>query len=410
MNRTLIILLLMMAGMSSYTQELIIDWEPVSPREWPFINDMDYDQDSTLWTCDEYGEIFYRIKGDSLFKKFASPDIGTSEIQSISAKNANDIWIGVDDKGLYHFNGTSWVLYDSSIGLPDIKRWGKIIRDPQGGVWFLNWGAGLAYFSGTVWKFYNESNGALKYQGMDDIAYDSNGTLWAAADEYLYKFNGTSWSYTDMIVQFQEFVLITRFFPDRNGKLWIGTRKGLFVSENNVIQSRKDISGDIFIQTLAFDHRGVLWLAEFNEGLHRYTDGKKIFFPEALNVIPSQIHEIIIESNNEKIMIGTAGSSIVRVNDEAFYVSVRDEFTDSDLIKLIPNPVKDRFRLETALKIESFKLLDMNGRILFSTKGEKTGNGYFIDMDAMSFVPGMLLLESVGHDGKKYVNRIMVVE
>ena len=281
--------LVMLLGISLQAQTITVTLDNFNPKGWPFINDICYDVDSTLWSGDSNAELFARKKNETQFTKITTPNINNEEIDALLVNAPEDIWMAVSDKGIYHFDGTNWDVHDESKGLPANSDWRRIIKDNKGHIWFANNGDGIAWFNGAAWRYFNTGNSGLKSNFIDDMAVNHDGRIWAGADEWLMIFNGTSWTSRDLDKDFGFKTWINSFYLDSLNRMWITTDRGILLNENNQLVSKKNQYGSLDISCVALDKKGVLWFVETFVGVHRYANGKdSLLTPNSNQVFPTQ--------------------------------------------------------------------------------------------------------------------------
>ncbi|MEI6488882.1 MAG: two-component regulator propeller domain-containing protein [Bacteroidota bacterium] len=94
----------------------------------------------------------------------------------------NNVWLGVYDGGIGKFDGSNWVLYNSSNSpLPENKIW-SIAVDQNDVVWIGTETAGLIKFDGVNWTTYNTSNSAITNNRIDALSVDKLNNVWIASN------------------------------------------------------------------------------------------------------------------------------------------------------------------------------------------------------------------------------------
>jgi len=153
-----------------------------------------------------------------------------NQVSSIAIDQNDTKWIGTAELdvegGLVEFDGTSWIIYNTSnSGLPS-DYINTIAIDKFGTKWIgTHWG--LTEFDGTNWITYNTSNSGLPYSVVWSITIDENGTKWIGTDSGgLAEFDGTNWTTYNHSNSSLPRDYVNSVAIDENGTKWIGTGGG----------------------------------------------------------------------------------------------------------------------------------------------------------------------------------------
>lgn len=365
MKKSIVIIYLIALSQGLLSQELKINLEQIAEQNWYFVWDISYDQDSTIWAACDNGKLYYKKNSDSKFKAFSSLNTGGNELRNVLAIDSTDIWVSTDQKGIYHFNGSPWKNFTTNDGLPTNEGWRQIAKDKNGNTWVINYAdGGVARYNGSSWKIYDKSNSILGSNYLDYILVSKDGTIWIAQSEQIVRIKNNQWSEYDLEDEFGFLTWANQLYEDKNGIIWIATRKGLIAFENGDFVSKRDVSGEIEIQTVVVDNNNTIWFGELFEGLHRYHNGVKTFFGESSNDnIPTQCWKILVNSNNEKLAIGNQGANLIRINDDDFFVSNKEiELTENILFS---NPSTNFITISLDDVINQISIIDLHGRKVF---------------------------------------------
>lgn len=196
-------------------------------------------RDGTLWFADSSGLRSSRRGSEDTRSWIKHPLpaslIGRVQIAAIGIDRDGGIWIAANhayDTGwgvAARFDGRTWRVHDSlSIGSDAQSIWG-LRCDSAGNVW-IRFRQGLLQWNGTAWKSHTWSSSPLLATGIEAMAIDGRGTLWAATaapEASLLKWE-EGW----------------RALPDASGKIGTST-----------------------IRSMAFDKEGRLWMAPDQGGV-----------------------------------------------------------------------------------------------------------------------------------------------
>lgn len=346
-----------------HAQSPDVKLDKINPSGWPFVWTLTMDADSNLYAGDETGKLWIKTKGSALWIRDNSFNVGSTEIRGISVFAKNDIWVCTDSKGLVHYDGSTWTIFDKTTGLPSDDDWRKSIKDKAGNYWFSSRDIGVAKLSGINWTYYNNTNSKLKFNVVDDILQSKDGTVWVASYEQVLSFKNGVWKEYDFNGLFGYSTLsVNSMYEDPSGKLWACTTKGLFAFENNAWASKQSISDAKEVQVMAIDKKGTIWYLLYGVGLVRYTSvSKQIFEGSTTNDIPSQAWVMLVNGNNEKLLVGNQGSNMIVVNDDALSTSILDvKYED---IAVYPNPSTDYIYFKGKSIDYRFEIFNAQGQV-----------------------------------------------
>lgn len=179
---------------------------------------------------------------------------------AVCEDSTNKIWVG-------HFDGVTCLVNDRPVKsmLPGV-RVRALCADSKGNLWIGTWGNGLYKYDGSVLTNYTVASGSLPQDYIHDVFEDSRGIIWMGTGSGLVRYDGEKftllsdkvfcntyvgsikedkqgniWFHTDMCVmrydgtQFYSYdqedglasntIYLIEF--DADGRLWVGTNKGL---------------------------------------------------------------------------------------------------------------------------------------------------------------------------------------
>ncbi len=341
MKKFVFIFMMILLSLFGNTQNLDVKLDKINPAGWPFVWALSMDADSNLYAGDETGKLYRKAKGEASWTQDMTFDKGSTEIRGISVYAKDDIWVCTEGKGLARYDGLTWIEFNSSNGLKT-NEWYKSVRDKSGNTWFMSREEGVAKLSGPNFNFYNESNSKLKSSRIADIIAAKDGTVWIASYGQVLSFKNGVWKDYDINELFgYSSAFVNSLYEDASGRIWACTYKGLFVFENNSWVSMQSITGEKEIQVMTIDSKGVMWYLQYGLGLVRYTSKSKMTFEGTTsNSIPSQAWVILVNSKNEKLLIGNKGANMIVVNDDVMSTAA-SEVNYEDIITY-PNPSTDQ--------------------------------------------------------------------
>jgi streptogramin lyase len=225
-NIALLVLLVLIVSVSYSQGE---DW--VSYTHGHEVVDVATDS-NILWIATSGGLV--RIDNslqDTVFFTKSNTDLETYLINAIEIDDQHNLWVGTDGKGLYLFDGTSWVKNPFGVPLPN-NYISEIEKDNNGDIWvgcrfYLEDGSpyptphpgGLIKFDGTDWtdhsdKLFNSGKTVHK------VGIDYNGRIIIAAEELII-FDGDEWIYPNQPPLGTDFLNVTNLAVDTLGQVWL---------------------------------------------------------------------------------------------------------------------------------------------------------------------------------------------
>jgi ligand-binding sensor domain-containing protein len=219
---------------------------------------------------------------------------------SLQDRDGN-LWFGVDNEGVYRYDGKSFIQYTVKDGLNHNNVW-SICEDKIGNIW-LGTSDGVCLYDGkkftTITIAINEGsnlqlNGSVKLNnkisvtnngGLNEensvwsIIQDKLGILWFGTTDGIYKYDGKTFSFfthndgisnnTGVAINKVESIL-----EDKNGKIWFGGRltDGLFCFDGKTLNHLSPDGDNWFIPKIQ-DKSGNIWFGTRMHSIYRY-DGK----------------------------------------------------------------------------------------------------------------------------------------
>lgn len=203
-------------------------------------------------------------------------------------------------KLLTQFMVDSWT---TDQGLPNNAVLAQV-KASDGYFWLATYD-GLVRFDGMQSKVYKQANTpTLTTNSLFSIFEDSENTIWIGT-------NGQG------VVQYKEefFTVpsfntelpnktITAFTEDKQGRLWIGSRKGLVCIQNGMMIEVPEPLGKLNIYCLYTDEEGILWIGTLGAGLWKY-DGVNLRQYTRRQGLSSNSVRSVKKAKDGKLWIGT---------------------------------------------------------------------------------------------------------
>jgi ligand-binding sensor domain-containing protein len=353
-------LLLLLLASNTFAQELNVSLEKINSAGFPFVWALTMDADSNLYAGDELGALHTKKKGESTWTKNTAFNIGNTEIRGVSVFSPTDIWVSTNGKGISRFNG-SWNSFTVADGLPDDNNWRKIVKDNDGAYWVYNRNKGLAKYKNFEWSFYTNADLKLDFSSFSDMILASDGTIWVGSSYQIASYKDGIWQLHDLKKIFNKSQLsVNSFYEDKKGTIWVCTLKGLYAYENNIWVDKTAMSGPVEVQVMTIDKNETIWYQEYNVGLVRYKNGiKQTFAGSTTNKIPTQAWVMLVNSKNEKLLVGNKGANLIIVNDDALSTGTKENIVNE--LSIYPNPSQDYINISGDADNARYDIFDLYG-------------------------------------------------
>jgi len=198
-------------------------------------------------------------------------------------------------RGIWRFKDGQVSPYPLPPGAPQL-RYGKLLRDRNGGLWIGTWDAGLAHLHEGRMDVFAQPDG-LSSNSIENLFEDREGTIWIAGGNGLESFHDYAVS-TLSSKQGLSSPSVTSVLATGDGSVWIGTTDGLNRwKDGQLTVYRKRTAGgksqqklgaavrelnasglpDNTIGSLYREPQGRMWIT--GRGLAWFEDGRFVPFP-----------------------------------------------------------------------------------------------------------------------------------
>jgi ligand-binding sensor domain-containing protein/signal transduction histidine kinase len=224
-----------------------------------------------------------------------------NEILSVCGRREGGLWIG-SKGGLTRYENGKFTSYAATPGLsiPALT----VYEDRGGSVWIGTVGAGLIRLKDGTTTRYTRKDGLFN-DSIISACEDKEGNLWLGSRKGLIRFKDgvfSSCQYDGLIE-----VSIAAIYEDREGSLWLGTKfDGLhrLRTGNFTAYSKQEGLSSDNIGPILEDRSGGIWICLVGHGINLLKDGKLRIFTEKDGLSNNSINAII-EDHNGDIWIGT---------------------------------------------------------------------------------------------------------
>ncbi len=268
------------------------------PRPY-FVNVLQKDFNGDLW----FGAQVRRDDGGLYFAKdILQPEKIADETGTIAALafgTENDLWVGTSERGAYHFRGTTRLehfTFENTAGGLRSNNIFTVFVDRENVVWFGTDRGVCRYDASSPFDQNISDDKNSKF--IRTLYQTKDGRLFAGTNRGLFVFENDIWQ----TVQNFERKPIYAMAENAAGNLLIGTRDGLY-----------DLDGKQFVTEdvhAVCNFRGKTYLALFGRGIAQIAgENRTLIFS---NELPTALY-----ADNEKLWIGTANDGVFTFDGKA---------------------------------------------------------------------------------------------
>ena len=302
----------------------------------------------------------------------------SASITTIHIDNANRVWIGVKNRGVYYKDTENEAYQYADNSLLKNTTVKSILQVSENELLFSTDNNGIIrYFNGEFMK----TGGAVFEDISITALLEIDNVQYAGTSNGVFRHESKEWS----IIPGTEGYYVNSLKKDENGNLWVATETGIVRLENDgKIQFLKEEDGlpSRQISGLEFDKEGNIWLTSKRGGLVQLKNSN--FLNVSLkDGLSNQYVNIICELSDGSIAIGNDNGGIdilkdnkvfpLKLNADLSSVSIKDIIQDSNGVIWVAT-YKGLLRIEDGkeqLLTKSDGLLSNNIRSLFE---DETGN------------------------------------
>ena len=244
------------------------------------------------------------------------------EITSVIIDREGSIWLGTQAAGLHRLKPTLFRTFSVDEGLADRNVYATYV-DRRGDVLAGSWGRGFSRISlrsGTVTRY---GDTVQVPSSVNTFLEDRSGTLWIGGDAepsgLFHCVREPVMRCTTELAGRLQFREPRALHEDTDGRLWVGTRDGLFRRGATGWVQLDTISGapTQSVRAFATARDGAIWMGTDGGGVARYRDGvfTRVTTREGL---PSDVVRSLYVDADGWLWIGTEGRGLARLNPDAW--------------------------------------------------------------------------------------------
>lgn len=292
--------------------------------------------DGYLWLATSYGLARFDGKHFTIYNKGNSPAIQSNHVMAIHHSKQGVLWIGTR-AGAVRLKDGEMAPLSEIIGREFKYNIFTIGEDNRGNIWLGAEDGGVSRFETETGKLitYTDKDG-LSHNFIRSICQDSDGRLWIGTRKGLNRFDydtGTFIVYTRGDGLPGDF--IRDVFEDSDGTLWVGSYDGGGMGRWNRNKGKFEAVDpgaglpNKFVRTIYEDSSGVLWVGT-RKGLTRIKDG------EAATCLvdeqtPINLVNSILEDNEKNLWVGTETRGLYRLKDGMISSYTRSDGLDDTM-------------------------------------------------------------------------------
>lgn len=246
------------------------------------LNQVERDSLNNLWVLHWYSSKLSRFDGTN-WDTFTCPDAEVNFI-NFAVRAPNDIWLGTENAGLYHFDGsvfTQYTGFSSPYADPTVL---DVSCDQMGRVWFstvyyyeeLRPLPALICYNGTEFTVVNPGGIENYFYAVTQIAFEGQNTLWLGTQsDGLWRYDGAVWTNYTPSNSGLTHDTVNALALDPWGRIWVGSVMGVDCFNGDSWQhfdpSNSTLPTDS-VHDISFDADGIGWFATYHN-LSRWQNG-----------------------------------------------------------------------------------------------------------------------------------------
>lgn len=298
---------------------------------------------------------------DSLFS-------GWYNLRQIEIVDLNNVWINSTNRGILHWNGSTWTLYDdNNTILPSFIR--KMIFDEQTQTLWCATGFGLYKFDGTTWTEYNSTNTPMGDDIIRDLALDNNGVLYVTVTPTIgeiWRFDGTTWTNITTAATAPQ-SQITALHFDNNNVLWAGSFDGNVYKYGGIGWQTWNIASstasNVIVSSLTSDDEGNIYAGTRINAAKFDGTNWTIWTMENSGLSYKNVQDVV--TYNNKVWFATShGISALQLNT----TNTTTVISQNENINIYPNPMVNnaivRFTTTEQTEQIQIRIIGLNGQTI----------------------------------------------
>lgn len=210
------------------------------------------------------------------------PQAPNTLVRTIRQDSKGNIWLA-SAKGIFRYDGKTFTNVTDK---ESSARFLSVLEDKKGNFWFSTVGSGVYYHDGKSFKNYTGKDG-LFGNDITCIYEDKAGNIWFGSEVGASRYDGKYFRNFKMkqsqaqargdsvhVSAYLQDNDVNSIMEDKAGKLWFGTKGGVYVYDGEAFTAATNTNGKSFanVGSIIEDKKGNIWLGG-KDGLWRY-DGR----------------------------------------------------------------------------------------------------------------------------------------
>jgi len=181
------------------------------------------------------------------------------------------VWLGLEGKGIRYFNDGIWKSLENPPLITNGYSNGAV-ADPNGGVWFGTQGTGLIHIeNGEIKKHITKKDGLID-NFIGGLAFDNNGKLWVGTNKGINLIDPFTYSIDKSYTQENGLnnLYTIELTSTSDGSIWHGSYSGnLTRFKDDIITTYDSLNGLPYLNIFAlFEHSNkTIYISTYNKGL-----------------------------------------------------------------------------------------------------------------------------------------------
>lgn len=264
------------------------------------------DSDGSIWVGSDSG--LFRLKNDAVRKFTSENGLSNNSINRLYRDAQDNIWMGTEE-GVTLLSHGSFVFFDSHTGLLNDEVL-DVFEDSHHRILAATTTGVSAVTEGGISPLVTGAD--LSGQDANAVTEDHLGNIYVGTSSGLFRWDG--WHVTCLLDSFG----VTDLFTDREGRVWIGSTRGVSWWENEKLNdlSKDSLLSTAYINCITSDEQGRIWFGTGNKGCIVLDGNRSVVYGKAEGLSNQEIWTIN-RDNKGRIWIGTNGEG-------AFYFDGQD--------------------------------------------------------------------------------------
>jgi signal transduction histidine kinase/ligand-binding sensor domain-containing protein len=290
--------------------------------------------DGTLWICSSERGL-YRSSGERFMSGTRGGELSNLGTNAVMVDREGSIWVGSSGDGLHRLSQRV-LQYWSGCGSSGPGVFDTIAEDVSG-VWWI--GAGpRGIYRCEDGRFAKVEDPAVPVttQHTYCIAASSDGSIWAAGEQFLYRFQPgqPTQAFLDPPIRGEAI----RALCAVGGTVWLGTYYSTLLKWDaaagvQLVAPRGSFSGDI--TSIVSEAADTLWIGSAG-GVHRWEHGKIVRTWDTRDGLLTASVRALHRDSDGTLWIGTQGGGLARLKDgRIFNITTRHGLIDDIISQIV---------------------------------------------------------------------------